>query len=157
MLDRILEVQRLDRVDIEGIYSLYCSLLLSQSLHRKIDWAEMDEMDTAESLGGESASGKALLQLPHCTKLALLRDWLISATAKDCSIYVTMQWTQGDSCHRPNDFTKRLLIEDSAMVYKIQIGDLDLKPVSKIPYQFHLDQEILALASNTNPTLPSSS
>ena len=95
---------------------------------------------------------ESLKQLSVDAQLRLLRDWLIATTAKDCSIFLTfcvVRTRDGeDRVSSKTRFPHSLTIEDSnvKLLYKVQLCDLDWKPLSKIPYQFQLDQHILTAA-----------
>ena len=69
-------------------------------------------------------------ELPSTQKLALMRDYLIAATFKDCSFIVTFQ---------QEDLKKRS---------QLRIIDTDMKQIGKIPVHYELDQKILQCSKN---------
>lgn len=132
VLQRLLEVQRFDQHDIEGIHTLYQSLLLpqpgirtAQSQSRQtcsagnIDWDRVDKMPVAQ-------------------KIAATRDYLIAATAKDCSIMMAFRQAEKQSADLIGLDDQLFTIECS-----VHLADLDFKSLSKVPAHFALDQEIL--------------
>jgi hypothetical protein len=119
-LDGILAAQRLDVHDIEGIHHLYQAVVArdQQELHHPLDAPQLQQPRLAD--GGQplmtdatspvlkaedprSATADAaadaehrralslLAALPEADQLAVMRDYLIAATAKDCSIMLALQ------------------------------------------------------------------
>lgn len=186
VLDKLLELQKLDQYDIEGIYPIFCSLKDSQaySLESQVE-SEPSRLSSVKDSGSvqkapewidksrDKARNKAdcdeseyitqhhaLMQLPLHSKLDLIKDWLIAATAKDCSIFVTFQVVRAPEHQHlkasGDSFPKLLLYSSTEFdfLYKVQIGDLDLKPLSKIAYQHQLDKSILrAVAQDANASV----
>lgn len=72
-------------------------------------------------------------------KIACVRDYLIAATAKDCSIMIAFRRSRV-----PDDMSeaKALLLN-----YKVRIADLDYKALYKVQHHFDLDTEILHTAN----------
>ena len=172
LLKKLMEVQRLDRCDIEGVYPVFCSLLDTLPLTQRD--APSQQTQLGQTRNTEDMTNRlkettlreyenaqhALLRRPVEEKLELLRDWLISTTAKDCSIFITLQLVKKSSSlsaarqSMPEKVFPKLLPsgrEEFDFLYKVQIADLDLKPVTKIPYQFHLDGEILSAVQQQHP------
>ena len=87
----------------------------------------------------------------------VLREYLVAATAKDCSIMITLAPVQGaqpaGAVELPalqQDPCVGAVLSDHVLEnsfrYKVAFVDLDLKPVWKIEEHFRLDQAIMAVA-----------
>ena len=99
VLANIAAAQQACHYDIEGVYRMYCQLLdLDSSAHTsKLDNGSPQNCVLVERLQGDPDNAahlgaiQELLALPRAEALAVLRSYVISATAKDCSIMVTMR------------------------------------------------------------------
>lgn len=144
VLPALLRVQMLDRIDIEGIEPLYMNLMQQQQQQQQ------------RVLGSSS---------DRAEQLALLRDYLTAATAKDCAIMITMQQiietqqqqqspeTDGLTKHSSSDSGSSsgngVITDDRSgctFAWQISLVDLDLKPLSKVPHHAALDRRIVATA-----------
>ena len=102
VLERILALQRLDKVGVDGAVALAASL---QGIAR----------------GGLSADARQ-------NALQLLRDFITSATAKDCSVMVTIQRANFDVTPSSQD-----MFDDDIVVVSLP---------TRLDYQTHLSQNI---------------
>ncbi|KAI4366354.1 hypothetical protein MLD38_022241 [Melastoma candidum] len=119
VLSRLLEVQELDNYDIEGVVHAYyniiskpcpvCSELDRVESSKK--WLELHSLSIEESLG-------------------IVRNFLIAATVKDCSLIFCFRRrrdgesdSSGDSVVVPST--------NQVFAYKVFFIDLDLKPLEK--------------------------
>lgn len=158
ILDKILNLQLMDQYDIEGVYLLYCSLKKQFSDKTSHQPLEKDSPNMKKYPRQDSeATDLEIYQEAHLKlnklnldeKLRILREYLIALSAKDCSIYLTFQvlsHTEGGYFDITRSHTFPHLIHwrnEHSLVYKIQVGDLDPKKTSKIPYQHQLDKKIL--------------
>ncbi|XP_014502609.1 inositol-pentakisphosphate 2-kinase [Vigna radiata var. radiata] len=131
VLDKLLDVQKLDSIDIEGVIHAYYNITSEQCMVCK----ELSEEQAKIYASLHSAS--------FDESLRIVKDYLIAATAKDCSLML---------CFRPRNE------EDSGMVYnnvylestkqafdfKVYFIDLDLKRLSKVRDYYELDKKIVS-------------
>jgi len=104
--------------------------------------------------GGPAAAVAALVDAPRAARLALLRDFLVAATAKDCALMVTLQAVEAaPACGGSTGgagagpWPRLLRLPGGAAVrYAVAVVDLDLKPASKLPSYRALDARILSHA-----------
>ena len=126
VLERILALQRLDKVGVDGAVALAASL---QGIAR----------------GGLSADARQ-------NALQLLRDFITSATAKDCSVMVTIQRANFDVTPSSQDmFDDDIVVVSlpttsglsdaskpktsaNSFFCRVAVVDLDLKSVYKLPH-----------------------
>ena len=156
VLDSILAVQKLDRYDIEGVYAIYQQLLGNiNEQHFEADLQPALSSCAQESVACSAEEGqgnqpavqeyqqtmKSILNLPHNQALAVLRDYLIAATAKDCSIMIAFRNDEGNAVHSCGE---RIEAAGSMWRFHIAIVDLDMKSLQKLDTHMHLDQQILA-------------
>ncbi|KAK7280684.1 hypothetical protein RJT34_25751 [Clitoria ternatea] len=131
VLDKLLEVQMLDNVDIEGVIHAYYDITSQQCI-------------VCSKLGEEQAKRYTALHSASLDEsLRIVKDYLIAATAKDCSLML---------CFRPRNE------DDSGSVYnnvylestkqsfdvKVYFIDLDLKRLSKMEDYYELDKKIVS-------------
>ncbi|OIW15615.1 hypothetical protein TanjilG_08191 [Lupinus angustifolius] len=131
VLDQLLEVQKLDTIDIEGVIHAYYDITSQKCLVCR-DLSE-EEVKRYASLHSASLD----------ESLRIVKDYLIAATAKDCSLMI---------CFRPKKE------EDSGSVYnnvylestkqafdfKVYFIDLDLKHLNKVEGYYKLDKKIVS-------------
>lgn len=122
--DRLLEVQKLDIYDIEGAIHAYYDII---SQHCKI----------CTELGEE----KSLHDIPLDRSVKILRDYLIAATAKDCSLMISFRQRSEEVGSADNSVY--LEATDQTFDYKAYFIDLDMKPLKKMEYYYELDQKIV--------------
>eukprot|EP00898_Chlorokybus_atmophyticus_P001280 jgi/Chlat1/2152/Chrsp17S00187 len=132
LLTRLLEAQRLDKYDIEGAIQVYKRLsgddncLITQQEH------------------------PVLASLTQEQSRAVLRDFLVAATAKDCSVMLALRPGKCVGTPDRSDAVRgdvRVVVDTASghdFQYKIALVDLDIKPLRKMPYYYQLDQDILA-------------
>ena len=75
--------------------------------------------------------------LPREAKITILREYLIAATAKDCSIMIAFRAAE-----------KVNLSGSIALEYAVHVADLEFKPLSKVGAHYQLDCEILNTVRN---------
>ncbi|KAI4316844.1 hypothetical protein L6164_024784 [Bauhinia variegata] len=130
VLDRLLEVQKLDNVDIEGAIHAYYDITCQQCMV----CGELSEEQARRYASIHSASLD--------DSLKMVRDYLIAATAKDCSLMICFRpRDQGDSGSVYNN----VYLEASKQTFdfKVYFIDLDLKPLNKMEEYYELDKEIV--------------
>ncbi|CAL0323823.1 unnamed protein product [Lupinus luteus] len=131
VLDQLLKVQKLDTTDIEGAIHAYYDITSQKCL-------------VCRDLNEEEAKRYASLHSASLDeRLRIVKDYLIAATAKDCSLMI---------CFRPRKE------EDSGSVYnnvylestkqafdfKVYFIDLDLKHLNKMEGYYKLDKKIVS-------------
>lgn len=201
VLKRILAAQKLDRHGIEGIYPLFRALATREGMSEtglNSNSADSQVSKRAASLHTEQPSADSLsedragLDREYCTSVGssqeaalqvllglgfpaaceAIRHYLIAATAKDCSIMITLQpldagaapvaesGEQANECagiaQLQTDAAMGCVVSDAFFSlifrYKVAIVDLDLKPLWKVEEHFTLDQKIVKNALRANAT-----
>ncbi|KAJ0548763.1 putative inositol-pentakisphosphate 2-kinase [Helianthus annuus] len=127
ILDRLLQVQKLDAFDIEGaIHAYYDVVSQPCSVCKEL------QTDGYHSISFDQS-------------LKIVRDFLISLTAKDLSLMISFRPTpKGNSQSPPYAGTLYLESLNQSFDYKASFIDLDMKPLEKMPYYYKLDQEIVS-------------
>ncbi|KAK4797033.1 hypothetical protein SAY86_029359 [Trapa natans] len=130
VLDRLLDVQKLDNCDVEGAIHAYYNIVSQPCIACK----ELGEDDLLHNRN-------PLHSLSLDESLKIVKDFLISATAKDCSLMM---------CFKPrgvvsNSSYNSVQLESTGQVfeYKAYFIDLDLKPLNKMEHYYKLDQKIV--------------
>ncbi|MED6169859.1 Inositol-pentakisphosphate 2-kinase [Stylosanthes scabra] len=131
VLDRLLEVQKLDSVDIEGAIHAYYEITCQQCLVCQ----ELSDEQTKRFAAFHSASLDESLRI--------VRDYLIAATAKDCSLMMCFRpRREGDSgSEYDNVYLKST---NQTFDFKVHFVDLDLKRLSKMEEHYELDKKIVS-------------
>lgn len=113
-LNRLLEVQKLDSFDIEGAIHAYYDIISEPCLVCR-------HMDDAELL-----NRCATLHSAHLDQsLEIVRNFLIAATAKDCSLMVTFRPWHVD---RPGSIYNSIFVESTNQTFDYKV---------RIPYKFN--------------------
>lgn len=131
MLDRLLEAQKLDKFDIEGVIHAYYDVV-SQPCKGCRNSGEDKEMGKYNALHSVSFD----------ESVKIVKDYLIATTAKDCSLMISF---------RPRDDSDRVSayrtihLESTQQTFEVKAHfiDLDLKSLKKMEYYYELDQKIL--------------
>lgn len=129
VLDRLLEVQKLDTLDIEGAIHAYYNIM---SQPCKL----CDE-------NGVSNRFTSLHSIPLDESLKIVKDFLIAATAKDCSIMISFRPREEENDGSSSFNSICLESTKQTFDYKVHFIDLDLKPLSKMEDYYDLDQKIV--------------
>eukprot|EP00127_Corallochytrium_limacisporum_P001236 Clim_evm6s47 gene=Clim_evmTU6s47 len=144
VMQRIKRVQRLDRIDIDGAMAIYESLvrdtpdsedkLRIMSDFTDPSWDTCVESALSRSKNANFIQPMDLIGMPKTEKVQLLREFLVSKSARDCSLIVTMSQF---------DETRSKIVEDGLvmrehtfrhrMQYKVNVIDMDPKPVTRLP------------------------
>lgn len=149
ILDTLLDVQQLCRMDIEGIHYIYQHILQQKpSL----------DITCQQHIGLES-----LNTLSHDDAYSLLRKYCIATTAKDCSIMLTFQKqaTQCGLCGKKqgSDFSEHGILvsldnehfhTNELYAYRVTVVDVDRKSTKKIEKHYQLDTNIMHVAPMLN-------
>ncbi|KAF5180025.1 Inositol-pentakisphosphate 2-kinase [Thalictrum thalictroides] len=130
VLDRLLEAQKLDSIDIEGAIHAYYNIL-SQPCQICKDLADCELSERYSYLHS----------IPLEESLKIVRDYLIAATAKDCSLMISFR--PGESGGPVSPYSSvQLESTNQSFDYKAYFIDLDMKPLKKMSYYYELDQKI---------------
>ncbi|KAG8632393.1 inositol-pentakisphosphate 2-kinase [Manihot esculenta] len=140
VLDRLLEVQKLDSFDIEGAIHAYYNIISQPCM-------ACSELDEAR-LQPRFAS---LHSIPLDESLKIVRDFLIAATAKDCSLMISLKPREDMDFGSPysNIYLKST---HQNFDYKVNFIDLDLKPLKKMETYYEKDKKILKAYSEAAET-----
>ncbi|KAI3717650.1 hypothetical protein L1987_69404 [Smallanthus sonchifolius] len=137
ILDRLLQVQKLDVLDIEGAIHAYYDVV---------------GQPCAVCRESQPAATNVLHSIPFDQSLKIVRDFLISLTAKDLSLMISFRPTpKGSSQSLYDVFYLESL--NRSFDYKASFIDLDMKPLEKMPYYYKLDQEIVSCYSRMMKTV----
>ena len=163
VLDRLLAAQRLDRHDVEGVFPLLQALLQRSTAGQPADaqLAAAEEPLEMDATPDELQAAAQLLALDTEAACEVLREYLIAAAAKDCSLMITLAPVLDAQHLGPQDEGR--LQQDACIGsvlcdewghskrwfrYKVAFVDLDLKPLAKIGVHYELDQAIMACCAN---------
>ncbi|XP_072025460.1 inositol-pentakisphosphate 2-kinase-like [Amphiura filiformis] len=149
-LDVILQVQRLDDLDIEGVYAMYqkhqnmisATDDTSSEEGKQLDWPYEERkflqrvLSSEEPVITQDAKSVTLDDAVH-----KIRTFLLAGTAKDCSVLLAIQpegttdrsWNYPYTCHHGN----------KTYLYSSHIIDLDTKPSSRIPKYYKLNKKLV--------------
>ncbi|KAJ4824561.1 hypothetical protein Tsubulata_033792 [Turnera subulata] len=141
VLGRLLEVQKLDVFDIEGVIHLYYNIISEPCLVCR----DLDE-------AGRPHRYSSLHSVPFDKSLKIVKDFLIAATAKDCSLMISFR-PRDDRDLESSCSSVYLHSTKQIFDYKANFIDLDLKPLKKIVKYYELDKEILNCYSQVLDTV----
>ncbi|XP_028766319.1 inositol-pentakisphosphate 2-kinase [Neltuma alba] len=130
-LDRLLKIQKFDNLDIEGAIHAYYNITSQQCMACE----ELNEQQLNRYASLHSASLEESLRT--------LKDYLIAATAKDCSLII---------CFRPSkegyltSVCDHVCVQSTKQTFDVKVSyiDLDLKPLNKMEYYYKLDKKIVS-------------
>ncbi|KAK7351711.1 hypothetical protein VNO77_11355 [Canavalia gladiata] len=131
VLDQLLVVQKLDNVDIEGAIHAYYEITRQQCMVCR----ELSEEQKKRYTSLHSASLDESLRI--------VKDYLIAATAKDCSLMICFtprnERDSGSVCNN-------IFLESTKQTFdfKVYFIDLDLKRMSKMEEYYELDKKIVS-------------
>ncbi|XP_020238335.1 inositol-pentakisphosphate 2-kinase [Cajanus cajan] len=136
VLDNLLEVQKLDNIDIEGAIHAYHDIVSQQCMVCR----ELNEEQAQIYTSLHSASLDE--------KLRIVKNYLIATTAKDCSLMLCFRpRNEGDSGSVYNNVY--LESTKQAFDFKVYFIDLDLKRLSKVEDYYELDKKIVSCYRQT--------
>ncbi|GMI82538.1 hypothetical protein like AT1G22100 [Hibiscus trionum] len=133
-LDKLLEVQKLDTHDIEGAIHAYYNITSQPCM-------------VCRELSKDKLSCRytSLHSIPLDESLKIVKDYLIAATAKDCSLMISFR--PKEDGRLPSHNTVYLGSTDQVFEYKVYFIDLDLKPLKKMEAYYELDKKIVSCYS----------
>ncbi|XP_058725325.1 inositol-pentakisphosphate 2-kinase-like [Vicia villosa] len=137
VLNQLLEIQKLDRFDVEGAIHAYYNITFQQC-------------KVCKELSKEQAKLYSSLHSASLDEsLRIVKDYLIAATAKDCSLMVCFRpRNENDSGSSYN--TVYLESTKQAFDYKVHFIDLDLKRLNKVEDYYELDKNIVSCYKQMN-------
>uniref|UniRef100_A0A7N0VI84 Inositol-pentakisphosphate 2-kinase n=1 Tax=Kalanchoe fedtschenkoi TaxID=63787 RepID=A0A7N0VI84_KALFE len=120
VLDKLLEVQKLDAFDIEGAIHAYYNVVSEPcKVCQHVSKDQPHELHT----------------IPFHESLEIARNYLIAATAKDCSLIISFR-RKGDS--------NSASLNEQEFDHKAFFIDLDMKSLDRMKHYYELDQEIVS-------------
>ncbi|KAK8988986.1 hypothetical protein V6N11_030357 [Hibiscus sabdariffa] len=133
LVDQLLEVQKLDTHDIEGAIHAYYNITSQPCM-------------VCRELSKDKLSCRytSLHSIPLDESLKIVKDYLIAATAKDCSLMISFRPKEDGL---PSHNTVYLESTDQVFEYKVNFIDLDLKPLKKMEAYYELDKKIVSCYS----------
>ncbi|XVE69839.1 hypothetical protein DITRI_Ditri10aG0023900 [Diplodiscus trichospermus] len=137
VLDRLLEVQKLDTYDIEGAIHAYYNIISQPCM-------------VCRELSKDKSSHRytCLHSLSLDESLKIVKDYLIAATAKDCSLMISFRMKEhGDNLSGSSHNAVYLGSTKQVFEYKVYFIDLDLKPLKKMEHYYVLDKKIVSCYS----------
>lgn len=142
LLKRLLEVQKLDKLDIEGAIHAYYNVVSQPCmLCRKLG-------EDKEKLSEKYTS---LHSDPLSKSLKIVKDYLVAATTKDLSMMISFRPTGNRDLGSSHDVIL-LKSTNQSFEYKASFIDLDMKPLKKMVYYYELDQKIVSCYSQMEKT-----
>ncbi|XP_062022108.1 inositol-pentakisphosphate 2-kinase-like [Rosa rugosa] len=131
VMDQLLEIQKLDNIDIDGAIHAYYDIISEPCM-------------VCTDLGKEKASNRysSLHSLSLDESLKIVKDFLIAATAKDCSLMISFRPRKDGSTGSPYN---NVYLESTNQFYdyKVHFIDLDLKSLKKLEEYYELDKKIV--------------
>uniref|UniRef100_M1BB27 Inositol-pentakisphosphate 2-kinase n=1 Tax=Solanum tuberosum TaxID=4113 RepID=M1BB27_SOLTU len=131
LLDRLLEVQKLDTTDIEGAIHAYYNIISQPCM-------VCGQLDKDQS----TKRYNSLHSISMEESLKIVRDYLIAATAKDLSMIISFRPREAGNVESPYNIVS-LESTNQSFDYKASFIDLDLKPLKRMEYYYKLDQQIV--------------
>ncbi|XP_044510885.1 inositol-pentakisphosphate 2-kinase-like isoform X2 [Mangifera indica] len=135
IMDRLLEAQKLDYCDIEGAIHAYYNIISQPCKACK----NLDEQKVSHRYSSL-----------HCItldeSLKIVRDYLISSTAKDCSLMICFR-PKGAEVSESSHNSVYLESTKQVFEYKVYFIDLDLKPLEKLEKHYEKDKKIVSCYS----------
>jgi inositol-pentakisphosphate 2-kinase len=129
VLDRLLEIQKLDKLDIEGAIHSYYDLI--------------NQPCPICKEGKPLEAELSLHALPLDESLKIVKEYLIAATAKDCSIMISFQSRNAWDSEPSGDYVS-LKPTNQTFDYKVHFIDLSLKPLKRMESYYKLDKKIIS-------------
>jgi len=129
VLQNLKRIQVQDDIDIEAIYYIYKKHVLNTD-----DFSDIP--DVARFAPLESLSKEEIL-----TKI---REFLVAATAKDCSVMMTLLPLANGQTSTSPQFSVVHAPGEGDIQYRIGVVDLDERLETLIPQYYKLDQEIVS-------------
>ncbi|CAN4122882.1 unnamed protein product [Withania somnifera] len=127
LLNKLLEAQKLDNLDIGGAIHAYYNVISQPCMVCKKRSAEDQLSKRYDSLHSSSKD----------ESLKIVRNFLIAATAKDPSVMISFRPREDGSVESPYSMVS-LKSTNQSFHYKAYFIDLDLKPLERMEYYYNL-------------------
>ncbi|XP_024030275.1 inositol-pentakisphosphate 2-kinase isoform X2 [Morus notabilis] len=132
VMDRLLKVQELDDIDIEGAIHAYYNIISEPCMVCR----DLEEEKVAHRYS-------SLHSISLDESLKIVKNFLIAATAKDCSLMMSFRLRkEGISESSYNSVS--LKSTNQTFDYKVCFIDLDLKPLGKMKEYYEKDKKIVS-------------
>ncbi|OVA08748.1 Inositol-pentakisphosphate 2-kinase [Macleaya cordata] len=132
VLNQLLEAQKCDSFDIEGAIHAYYNIV-------------SEPCKVCQDLGDNELSQRylPLHSISLEESINIVKDYLIAATAKDCSLMISFR-PREDEDQVSSYSTVCLESTNQIFDYKAYFIDLDMKAFKKMVYYYELDQKIVS-------------
>lgn len=130
VLDKLLEVQKLDKLDTEGAIHCYYNII-------------NQPCPICKEAGTLEEEEESLHCLPLDESLKIVKDYLIAATAKDCSLMISFR-LRNELDSAPSCDAVCLKSTNQTFDYKVHFIDLSLKPLKRMEAYYKLDNKIVS-------------
>ncbi|KAF2591009.1 hypothetical protein F2Q70_00040348 [Brassica cretica] len=134
VLDHLLDVQKLDKYNIEGAVHVYYDLINQPCRVCK----ELEKSKTSST-----SQFSSMHSIPMAEKVNVLKEFLISATAKDCSVMISFRSTDAVISRSSSHSNLHLESAKQEFDYKVHFIDLDMRPLKKMEVYYELDKKIM--------------
>ncbi|KAL0651814.1 hypothetical protein Bca4012_094505 [Brassica carinata] len=134
VLDHLLDVQKLDKYNIEGAVHVYYDLINQPCRVCK----ELEKSKTSST-----SQFSFMHSIPMAEKVNVLKEFLISATAKDCSVMISFRSTDAVISRSSSHSNLHLESAKQEFDYKVHFIDLDMRPLKKMEVYYELDKKIM--------------
>ncbi|CAH2046635.1 unnamed protein product [Thlaspi arvense] len=131
VLDSLLEVQKLDKLDIEGAIHCYYDVI-------------NHPCPICKESGPLKEEYSSLHALPLEESLKIVKEYMIAATAKDCSLMISFRLKNASWDSRPSCDALCLKSTNQTFDYKVHFIDLSLKPLKRMEAYYKLDKKIIS-------------
>ncbi|XP_038668517.1 inositol-pentakisphosphate 2-kinase isoform X1 [Scyliorhinus canicula] len=140
VLSRILQVQMLDMMDIDGIYPLY--LRVQQYIEDFPTDRSRLHLDGPYNESFYESLADCHLQDDETVDYAAqkIHQYRVATTAKDCSIMIALSPCPVEERPEPSTIMQT---SRACFVYSVSVLDLDPKPYENIAHQYKLDGKII--------------
>ncbi|PON54919.1 Inositol-pentakisphosphate 2-kinase [Parasponia andersonii] len=132
IMDRLIEVQKLDNLDIEGAIHAYYNIV-------------SEPCTVCRELGEEKVSHSyaSLHSISLDESLKIVKNFLIATTAKDCSFMMCFRLRK-EGISGSSYSSVYLKSTNQTFDYKVCFIDLDLKPLKKMQEYYEKDKNIVS-------------
>ncbi|KAJ4879634.1 Inositol-pentakisphosphate 2-kinase family protein [Raphanus sativus] len=134
VLDHLLDVQKLDKYNIEGAIHVYYDLINQPCKVCK---------ELEKSTKSSASQFSSMHLIPMAEKVNVLKEFLISATAKDCSVMISFRSTNDVISRSSSHSNLHLESAKQEFDYKVHFIDLDMRPLKKMEVYYELDKKIM--------------
>ncbi|XP_018447056.1 inositol-pentakisphosphate 2-kinase [Raphanus sativus] len=134
VLDHLLDVQKLDKYNIEGAIHVYYDLINQPCKVCK---------ELEKSTKSSASQFSSMHLIPMDEKVNVLKEFLISATAKDCSVMISFRSTNDVISRSSSHSNLHLESAKQEFDYKVHFIDLDMRPLKKMEVYYELDKKIM--------------